>query len=128
VTSRRGARPFTAVLCRAGGCGGDDGIAGRLRATVRSCPHAVLVVSPCPLGAVTCRSLRGPAGRGAFVLVQPCDESRRPTGALITVGPLADQEDGLALCDWLAVGRLDPDLLPDRLVPLRARLRDVAAN
>ncbi|CAM5561235.1 hypothetical protein SALBM311S_01308 [Streptomyces alboniger] len=104
------ARPFTLVVC--GAC--DAALAGRLREAlrrvVRGCPHAVMVSTGCLETVLHCRS-----GRGLYAAVQPCAVDRRPTGAVVRLGPLATDADAEAVGEWLRAGMPDDGTLPERL-------------
>jgi hypothetical protein len=114
---------FTAVLCSAPGCGVDDDgtVAGRLidalRAVVRASRHGVLVTTGCLFGTAAC----GVRARAPVVLVQACDEERRPIGIALRVGPLRTTADVDLLVSWLRAGHLDPAALPARLLDLHRR-------
>ncbi|WP_019873529.1 hypothetical protein [Sporichthya polymorpha] len=99
---------YTVVVCQSDGCRSGLGLMPALRALVRATPHAVLVSSGCTVGTLTCRS-RVP---GPVVLVQPCDEQRRPVGPAVHVGPLRTRSDVADLIAWLRTGDLDPADLP----------------
>lgn len=113
---------YTAVTCVAPGCGlGDDATVGahvveRLREVVRTSRHGVLVSAGCLVGAACARRPVAPV-----VVVQPCDEDRRPTSAALAVGPLRTEADVEALGAWLCAGDLDPRLLPVHLLDIARR-------
>jgi hypothetical protein len=115
---------FTAVLCTASRCGVGDGataagpLVDALRATVRASRLGVLVSTGCLVGEGVC--LRRPAA--PIVLVQPCDEHRRPTSAALRIGPLRTVADVDVLEAWLRAGRLDPELLPVHLLDMHRRI------
>lgn len=115
---------FTAVYCGRTDCpththrSGDE-VAAALRATVRACPHGVLVATGClavslrgdsPEPADDCAQCRARAlgsGRevGPLVMVQPCRaQDRTPRGPLVIAGPLHEPADVLELCHWLSHG------------------------
>lgn len=112
---------YTAVTCVAPGCGlADDATVGSelvaaLREVVRASTHGVLVSSGC--------MLRGCPGRAVapVVVVQPCDEARRPTSCALAVGPLRTTADVEMLAAWLGAGDLDPRLLPAHLLDAARR-------
>lgn len=112
---------YTAVTCAAPGCGlGDDATVGpelvtALREVVRAGTHGVLVSSGC--------MLRRCAGRAVapIVVVQPCDDERRPSSCALAVGPLRTASDVEALAAWLGAGDLDPRLLPPHLLDAARR-------
>ncbi len=99
---------YTVVACQADACGTGLALMPALRAAVRATPHAVLLSAGCTLGTLTCRS----RGGGAIVLVQPCDEQRRPVGAAVRVGPLRTRSDVADLVAWLRSGDLNAAALP----------------
>ncbi|WP_214370601.1 hypothetical protein [Pseudonocardia sp. H11422] len=119
---------FTAVVCTAGGCRATPDEASRtgemLRDVVRASRHGVLVSSGCLLGATSCR-LRPSA---PLVVVQPCDADRRPTRPAVRIGPLCTAADVAALEGWLRCGRLDPALLPARLLEVHHRAVSAPTN
>lgn len=106
---------YTALHCLAPGCGAaDEGTVGpelvaALRETVRSSAHGVLVSAGCPFGGC------GPRAVAPVVVVQPCDDERRPTSCALAVGPLRTSADVDAFTGWLGSGDLDPRLLPPHL-------------
>lgn len=118
---------FTVVVCQAPSCesASDPGLVDALRATVRHCPHGVLVTTGCVLGTLACRSSVGVPG--GIVVVQPCGKDRRPQGAAIWVGPVRSGDDTRALCWWLEHGDLRGETLPHRIrYAARAALRATA--
>jgi len=72
-------RAFALVVCT--GCTAEQGISvlDELRATIRSCPHGVLVAAGCMLGSLTCAAR--PDRPGVLVLLQPCSIDRTPVGS-----------------------------------------------
>lgn len=112
---------YTVVTCVAPGCGlADDATVGSelvtaLREVVRASGHGVLVSSGC--------MLRGCARRpvAPVVVVQPCDDDRRPTSCALAVGPLRTSADVDACAAWLRAGDLDPRLLPPHLLDAARR-------
>lgn len=124
------ATPFTAVLCRHDDCRVPDGldVIGALRASIRRCPHGVLAIGGCLVGAVSCRTRqRRPDSGGAMVVVGPCDTDRAATGPPILVGPLRCDRDVRLLCSWLEQGDLRPALLPRHILGV-ARVRQPTAS
>jgi len=111
---------FTAFRCGTAGCGTDDSgsTAARtletLRDAVGASRYGVLVTTGCLLGTRYCRSRVS----APVVLVQPCDDGRRPTECATLVGPLRTDEDVDALGEWLRGGELDVALLPGHLLDL----------
>lgn len=105
-----GGRPFTLVVC--GFC--DAAATGRvmdaLRRAVRGCPHGVMVSAGCLEKVLHCRGRRG-----VYAAVQPCSADRRPTGAVVRLGPLTAEADVEAVAAWLRDGMPDDGTLPDRL-------------
>ena len=106
--------PFHAAVCRSGPCAGTTRrLVPLLRAATRRCPRGVLISAGCLLHAPRCR---GPGhDSGAYLLVQPCDVNRRPSGTAIGVGPVLTDADAAAAAEWLAFGDLDEALLAPRL-------------
>ncbi|GAA3240041.1 hypothetical protein GCM10017691_41730 [Pseudonocardia petroleophila] len=108
---------FTALSCVSARCGAGDPatvgaeVVAELRAVVRASTDGVLVGTGCVLGA-------GCAARpvAPVVVVQPCDDQRRPTSCAVLVGPLRTSADVAALGAWLRAGDLDPRLLPVHLL------------
>jgi hypothetical protein len=99
VTTRN---PFTVVVCTA--CASDAGAAAALdalKATVRSCPHGMLVTTGCLLGRQACT--RSAAG-GVTVVLQPCGTDRRPEGSARWLGPVEGATDVRAVCRWIERG------------------------
>lgn len=115
---------YTVVTCAAAGCGlADDATVGpelvtALREVVRASGHGVLVGSGCML-----RCAHRPVA--PVVVVQPCDDERRPTSCALAVGPLRTAADVDSCVAWLGAGDLDPRLLPPHLLDAarRAALR-----
>lgn len=111
---------FTAAYCGdpqcpAGASGQDTSTVGpALAATVRRCPHGVLVRAGC-LHAGGCGDRE--AGAGALVVVQPCDTGRRPRGPAVLAGPLHEHADVEELCVWLSAGLPAGEPLPVHLRP-----------
>jgi hypothetical protein len=102
-------RPFTLVVC--GSCEADtDRVIDGLRRAIRGCPHGVMVSTGC-LG----RFLRCRGQHGVHAAVQPCAADRRPTGAVVRLGPLVSEADADAVGAWLRAGMPDSGTLPDRL-------------
>ncbi|HEY4421025.1 MAG TPA: hypothetical protein VGN22_15990, partial [Pseudonocardia sp.] len=85
-----------------------------LRGVVRGSRYGVLVTTGCLFGEAAC----GVRPRAPVVLVQACDQDRRPTGRAVRVGPLRTGADVDALVAWLRTGHLDPAELPSRLLDL----------
>jgi len=113
---------FTALSCVAARCGvGDPATVGaemvdELRAVVRASAHGVLVSAGCVLGAACTARPVAPV-----VLVQPCDDERRPTSCALVVGPLRTSADVAAFGAWLRAGDLDARLLPVHLLDAARR-------
>ena len=113
--------PYTALSCVAPRCGagnpatvGTDVVAA-LREAVRTSREGVLVSAGCFLGSGICAA----RAVAPVVVVQPCDEERRPTSCALVVGPLRTSADVQSLGGWLRTGDLDPRLLPPHLLPSR---------
>src|SRR5919206_524928 len=74
-------RAFTVIACQAAGCrpATDVPVMAALAATIRRCPHGVLMASGCPLGPILCRtwhhSQRQPPG--TVIVIQPCSRTDR---------------------------------------------------
>ncbi|MEU2736089.1 hypothetical protein ABZ656_11810 [Streptomyces sp. NPDC007095] len=54
-------------------------------------------------------------GQGLYAAVQSCMVDRRPTGAVVRLGPLVTEADAEAVGAWLLAGMPDDGTLPDRL-------------
>ncbi|MEU6493409.1 hypothetical protein [Streptomyces sp. NPDC046984] len=54
-------------------------------------------------------------GSGLYAAVQPCGVDRRPTGAVVRLGPLVSEADAEAIGAWLRADMPDDGMLPDRL-------------
>ncbi|MFJ1535429.1 hypothetical protein ACIOFV_44865 [Streptomyces mirabilis] len=104
------ARPFTLVVCGACDAAATGRVRDALRRVVRGCPHAVMVSTGCLEKVLHCRS-----GRGVYAAVQPCAVDRRPTGAIVRLGPLVTEADAEEVGSWLRAGMPDDGTLPDRL-------------
>ncbi|MFF0222170.1 hypothetical protein [Streptomyces sp. NPDC004629] len=102
--------PFTLVVCATCRDAAHDQVMDRLREAVRSCPHAVMVSTGCLERFLHCR-----ARRGLHAAVQPCAVDRRPTGAVVRLGPIVTEADAAAVGAWLRAGMPEGDALPDRL-------------
>ncbi|MER7837601.1 hypothetical protein ABTY98_17255 [Streptomyces sp. NPDC096040] len=102
--------PFTLVVCAS--CqAGTDQVMDELRRVVRNSPQGVMISTGC------LRKLLGCAGRrGLHAAVQPCTADRRPTGAVVRLGPLVTAADAAAVGAWLRAGMPDDGTLPDRLL------------
>lgn len=102
-------RPFTIAACAA--CTTDTAdVMGTLRAVVRSCPHAVLVMTQCLLGRLTCAGRSG--DRGVMLLLQPCTAERVPVASVQWIGPVRTESEAQTVCEWIAAGNWDPSALP----------------
>lgn len=114
------AQGFTILVCAQESCvRSTSDVLSALCALVRGSRHGVLVRAGCNLGASCCGSAFG----GTYVVVQPCDEARRPTQAAVQVGPLCGRDDVADLAGWIHTGRFDAAALPIRLRAMdRARL------
>lgn len=106
-------RPFNIVLCTS--CESDQVLPtlATLRSVIARCPHGMLVRVNCLLGSLTCASR--PTGGGVMVVLQPCSETRIPSGPAIWLGPADSPDDVRALCDFVERGAWEFDELPDRL-------------
>jgi hypothetical protein len=69
-----------------------------------------MVSTGCLEKVLHCRS-----GRGLCAAVQPCGVDRRPTGAVLRLGPLVTEADAEVVGSWLRAGMPDDGTLPDRL-------------
>jgi hypothetical protein len=103
--------PFTIALC--GRCSGAPAtqLLQMLRASIRRCPHGMLVTTECLLGHLTCATR--PPHEGVMLLLQPCSIQRTPTGPAQWMGPVNDIADARAVCDWLEEGHWQRHTLPD---------------
>ncbi|MFI9170172.1 hypothetical protein [Streptomyces lincolnensis] len=107
VHGRQG-RPFTLVTCAS--CDAPHEVMDGLRHAVRGCAHGVLVSTGCLSRVLHCRR-----DHGLYAAVQPCAVDRRPTGAVVRLGPLLTDADAAAVGVWLRAGMPDDGTLPDRL-------------
>ena len=119
---------FTVIACQATACrpAADLLVMPALAATIRRCPHGVLVAAGCPLGPILCRAWHHsrPPRPGTVIIVQPCSRSdRRPEGPATTLGPLRTRQDLTTLCRWLERGQLDTSQLPVRMRSFPPSLR-----
>lgn len=116
---------YTALSCVAPRCGlGDDATVGAevvdaLREVVRSSEQGVLVSSGCFLGAGVCAA----RPTAPVVVVQPCDDERRPVANALVIGPMRTSADVESFGGWLRAGLLDPRLLPAHLLARTATRR-----
>jgi hypothetical protein len=106
-------RAFALVVCT--GCSAGQGLSvlDELRATIRSCPHGVLIAAGCMLGTLTCASR--PDGPGVLVLLQPCSTDRTPAGSATWIGPIDDRHDAATVGAWVQRGDWRLGALPERL-------------
>jgi hypothetical protein len=104
--------PFTLVVCTSCRDAADKHVMDVLRRAVRACPHGVMVSTGCLDRFLHCR-----AGRGLYAAVQPCAADRRPTGAVVRLGPIATRADAETVAVWLQAGMPADGSLPE---PLRA--------
>lgn len=105
--------PFTVAACAVCDPRIADTVLPQLREVVRSCPHAVLVMTQCLLSDLSCTTMV--SERGVMLFVQPCAADRVPSASVRWIGPLRNAADAEAVCDWLAAGRWDPADLPVNL-------------
>lgn len=110
AASGRHGRPFTLVVCATCRKTADSEVVDGLRSAVRECPHGVMVVTGCLGRLLHCRP-----DRGLYAAVQPCAPDRRPTGAVVRLGPLAGEADAEVVGAWLRAGLPDDGTLPGRL-------------
>jgi hypothetical protein len=68
--------PFAVAIC--GSCAAEPAaqLLQMLRASIRRCPHAMLVTTGCLLGQLTCATR--PPLEGVILLLQPCSTQRIP--------------------------------------------------
>jgi hypothetical protein len=105
--------PFTIAICGSCGAGPAAQLLQMLRASIRRCPHGMLVTTECLLGHLTCATR--PSHEGVMLLLQPCSTQRLPVGPAQWMGPVNDTADARAVCDWLEQGNWEPHTLPDHL-------------
>ncbi|MEU0495722.1 hypothetical protein [Mycobacterium sp. NPDC006124] len=98
--------PFTVVVCAVCPSDGSSATLEALRATVRRCPHGMLVTTDCLVGRSRCT---GPGADAITVVVQPCGVDRRPEGPVRRLGPVGPR-DVRAVCRWLEAGDWDAPL------------------
>jgi hypothetical protein len=96
--------PFTVAICTSCAAEPPERLLPMLRASIRSCPHGMLVTTGCLLGRLTCATR--PSQQGVLLLLQPCSTQRIPTGPAQWMGPVNDTEDARALCDWFGARQL----------------------
>ena len=105
--------PFTVAICTSCAAEPAERLLPMLRASIRRCPHGMLVTTGCLLGHLTCATR--PSQQGVLLLLQPCSTQRIPTGPAQWMGPVNDTEDARALCDWLEHGNWERHTLPAHL-------------
>lgn len=117
---------FALLVCT--GCNAGQGLSvlDGLRATVRSCPHGVLVAAGCMLGPLTCAAR--PDRPGVLVLLQPCSVDRTPLGSATWVGPINDEHDVAAVGEWVRNGDWRLGALPEHLRPAMNSMRLVGSR
>ncbi|MET9972231.1 hypothetical protein ABZZ80_41685 [Streptomyces sp. NPDC006356] len=102
-------RPFTLVVCAS--CdAADEEVMDGLRRAVRSCRQGIMVSTGCLERLLHCRR-RG----GVHAAVQPCAADRRPTGAVVRLGPIVTKAEAAVVGAWLRAGMPDDGTLPDTL-------------
>ena len=105
-------QPFTVAVC--GSCAAQPAqLLQMLRASIRRCPHGMLVTTECLRGHLSCATR--PSNEGVLLLLQPCSAQRLPTGPARWVGPITTTADARAACDWLEQGNWQRRTLPDHL-------------
>jgi hypothetical protein len=62
--------PFTVAICTSCAAEPAERLLQMLRASIRRCPHGMLVTTGCLLGHLTCATR--PSHQGALLLLQPC--------------------------------------------------------
>ncbi|WND56124.1 hypothetical protein NWT09_27195 [Mycolicibacterium sp. jd] len=102
--------PFTVAACAACAPGAAADVMPKLRAVVRNCPHAVLVMTECLLGRLACTGRD--SDRGVMLLLQPCTTDRVPVASVQWVGPVRTESEAQTVCEWIAAGIWDPSTLP----------------
>jgi hypothetical protein len=119
-------RAFALVVCT--GCTAEQAISvlDELRATIRSCPHGVLVAAGCMLGSLTCAAR--PDRPGVLVLLQPCAIDRTPVESATWVGPINDRHDAAAVGDWVRNGDWRLGSLPEHLRPVMNSMRHAGSQ
>ena len=103
-------RPFTVAVCRICPASAAEVVMPKLQDVVRHCPHAVLMVTHCLLGPISCAGRD--SGDGVTVLLQPCDLRRAPVSAGQWIGPIRTEADAMVVADWIAEGAWDGSALP----------------
>lgn len=102
-------RPFTLVVCASCDSAAEE-VRDALRRVVRGCRHGVMVSTGCLERVLHCRRRRG-----VYAAVQPCGADRRPTGAVVRLGPLVTEADAEAVGAWLRAGMPDDGTLHERM-------------
>jgi hypothetical protein len=126
-------RAFTVIACQATGCrpAPEVPVMSTLAATIRRCPHGILLASGCPLGPITCRTWHHSRRQtpGMVIVIQPCTRIDRHTdGPATALGPVHTAQDLAILCRWLETGQLDYRQLPARLRTPPPLLRRAGLN
>jgi hypothetical protein len=106
-------RPFTVAVCTSCAAEPATRLLQMLRASVRRCPHGMLVITACLLGQFTCATR--PSHNGVMLVLQPCSTDRIPTGPPQWVGPVNNSVDARTVRDWLEQGNWERHRLPDHL-------------
>lgn len=106
-------RPFTIAICTSCSAEPAADLLQMLRASIRRCPHAMLVTTECLLGQLTCGT-RG-SRDGVMGVLQPCSRHRTPTAPAQWIGPVTGPADARAVRDWVEHGDWNTHELPARL-------------
>ncbi|MFI6012274.1 hypothetical protein ACIBAG_26255 [Streptomyces sp. NPDC051243] len=102
-------RPFAHVVCVTCDAADEEEMDG-LRRGVRSCRQGITVSTGCLARLLHCRRRRG-----VHAAVQPCAADRRPTGAVVRLGPIVTEAEAEVVGAWLRAGMPDDGTLPDTL-------------
>jgi hypothetical protein len=106
-------RPFTIAICTRCPAEPATDLLEMLRASIRRCPHAMLVTTECLLGQLICAT-RG-SRDGVMAVLQPCSRHRTATAPAQWIGPVTSTADARAVRDWVEHGGWNPHELPAHL-------------
>src|ERR1700730_2426152 len=105
--------PFIVAICTNCAAEPSERLLQMLRASIRRCPHGMIMTPACLLGHLTCATR--PSQQGVLLLLQPCSTQRIPTGPAQWMGPVHDTEDARAARAWLEQGNWERRTLPAHL-------------
>jgi hypothetical protein len=105
--------PFTLAICTRCSAEPETELLQMLRASIRRCPHGMLVTTECLVRQLTCATR--PPHEGVVLLLQPCSTARIPTAPAQWIGPVTGTDDERAVRDWVEQGAWDRHKLPAHL-------------